>query len=149
MTNRLTETEMDGQKGPRFAGRFDILIIAVILIAAAGTLFWMRRPQPYEGKIATVFVANEEVGRYPLEDAGTEGDLPVPGREHVVLRFDGEGSVHFHESDCLDQLCVIYGPLNLVNESFACLPNEVVVRIDVAGGSEGTDDVEPPDIIIG
>lgn len=147
MTNRPTDT--DSQKGPRFAGRFDILIIAVILIAAVGTFYWMRRPQPYEGKIATVFVANEEAGRYPLEDIESAGDLPVPGRENVVLRFDGKGSVHFHASDCLDQLCVIYGPLTLVNESFACLPNEVVVRIDVAGDSEGTADVEPPDIIIG
>lgn len=147
MTRKQEET--GNQKEPRFAGRPDIIIIVAILLLAVGAFYWMRRPQPYEGKVAKVYAENEEIGVYPLEGIDSAGDLAVPGHEHVVLRFDGQGTVRFHESDCLDRLCVLYGPLSLVNESFACLPNEVVVRIDVVGGTEMTDEAEPPDIIVG
>lgn len=144
----MTETSVkQTEDGFRFAKRSDLVIIAAILLLALGAFLWMRRPLPYEGKLAHVYVSNEEVGIYPLDDPEQAGEIPVPGRENVILYFDGEGAVHFHHSDCHDQLCVIYGPISRPNEAFACLPNEVVVRVTVSDPE--IVETDEPDIIIG
>lgn len=133
--------------------RDGLIILGVVLLAVLGVL-WTRRPTPdaeIRGRVAEVYVADALVQTLALDSIDEVTQIPVPGRESVVLVLDPKGTIQFQQSDCRDQLCVHYGPLRHINESFACLPNEVVVvivdRSDTHDPADSQND--DPDIIVG
>ncbi len=50
----------------------------------------------------------------------------------TVVEIDGNGHARFVSSDCRDQICVNRGELGHGGEWAACLPNRVILRLDVA-----------------
>jgi len=62
------------------------------------------------------------------------------GNENIVVR---EGtSVHMHDANCTDQLCVRQGEIDQVGETIVCLPHQFVVEIS----SEDPDTEDEPEV---
>jgi len=50
------------------------------------------------------------------------------GNENIVVRKGT--TVHMHDANCTDQLCVRQGEIAEVGETIVCLPHQFVVEID-------------------
>lgn len=133
---------------PTFMKPRDLIIIGVLLLAGLAGWWWLKaRPAEVSGTVARVYVDDALYGSYPLEGSGAPDHVEV-GDTGVVLALDHKGGISFESSDCRDQLCVHYGRISHVHESFACLPNRVIVVIEQVGEAD-PDATEPPDIIVG
>lgn len=103
--------------------RYDLLLAAILLLAA-GVMWFFVRPAG-EGGWAVVTVAGEEIARYELsrEKLVTFGE-----EEYNVLRIkDGKAAVI--EANCGDYTCVRTGEVSKAGETIICLPHELVVEI--------------------
>ena len=128
----------------KFARKTDIVIIAVIAIAAV--LFWLLYSNVFgkSGTYAEIYYRTERVKTVELSQ-GKEDTFSIEQVPNVVFHLDADGSIAFVESDCPDKICIKSGKLHLVGQYAACLPNQIYMKIVSARGSNS----EAPDIIIG
>ncbi len=121
--------------------RNDIILIVVVLIAAAVGLVYLNFLRA-TGDTVTVTVDAVEYGVYSLsenriEDIYTGEDAQQHNR--LVIR---DGKAWMETASCPDGICVAHKPIFRDGESIICLPNRVVVTVNLA------DQDDAPDIIM-
>lgn len=112
----------------KFAGKRDIVIIAILVLAAI--LSWVLYTDILgkKGTYAEIYYRSERVKTVALTP-GREESFSIPQELDVVFRLYEDGSIAFVRSDCPDQVCVHSGKLSLAGQQAACLPNLVYVKI--------------------
>ena len=109
----------------------DIILIAVILVVAAGLLFFIQRGKnKSNAETDWVVIQNgeKEYVRYPLHEDGTYEIEAVKGHKNILEIKDGKANMI--EADCSDKICVHQAPISEVGEMIVCLPNQVIVTIE-------------------
>ena len=104
--------------------------MAAVLLTAAALL--VARPGGGTPRAAIVQVGGEVVRRLPL-DAGVH--IEVPGRAGVSEVVVDGGRVRILDSPCARRICVRRGWLRAVGDVAACVPNQLVVRVEGEGRS--------------
>jgi hypothetical protein len=117
--------------------RFDIIIIAAILVIAVSSLAVMtavRNTRTDEARYAEIYMDGELYSTVPLDE---DSDFVIEtgnGYNRVVVE---DGSVRIAEADCSSQTCVHSGRQVLPGSMIACLPHRLVIKVTGrAGGGE-------------
>ena len=115
----------------------DLILVAVLLVAALALFFVMRSLQARDtgtGAQAVVTVEGREIGRYPLKKNGT---FPLNGGSNTLVVENGEAWVS--EANCPDKVCMGMGKISRNGEFIACLPNRLLVVVEGAAEDSPVD----------
>ena len=115
----------------------DLILVAVLLVAALALFFGLRSRQARDtgsGAQAVVTVEGREIGRYPLKKSGT---FPLNGGTNILVVENGEAWVS--EANCPDKVCMGMGKISRNGEFIACLPNRLLVVVEGAAESSPVD----------
>ena len=115
----------------------DLILVAVLLVAALALFFVMRTRQARDtgsGAQAVVTVEGREIGRYPLKKNGT---FPLNGGTNILVVENGEAWVS--EANCPDKVCMGMGKISRNGEFIACLPNRLLVVVEGAAEDSPVD----------
>ena len=115
----------------------DLILVAVLLVAALALFFVMRSLQARDtgtGAQAVVTVEGREIGRYPLKKSGT---FPLNGGTNILVVENGEAWVS--EANCPDKVCMGMGKISRNGEFIACLPNRLLVVVEGAAEDSPVD----------
>ena len=115
----------------------DLILVAVLLVAALALFFVMRSLQARDtgtGAQAVVTVEGREIGRYPLKKNGT---FPLNGGTNILVVENGEAWVS--EANCPDKVCMGMGKISRNGEFIACLPNRLLVVVEGAAEDSPVD----------
>ena len=115
----------------------DLILVAVLLVAALALFFVMRSLQARDtgtGAQAVVTVDGKEIGRYPLKKNGT---FPLNGGTNTLVVENGEAWVS--EANCPDKVCMGMGKISRNGEFIACLPNRLLVVVEGAAEDSPVD----------
>jgi hypothetical protein len=128
----------------KFAKKTDLIIISAIILVCI--IFWGAYKLLYAQTpaVAQIYYKSQLIQTIDLSE-GTEKYFSIPQNEHVVFHLFSDGSICFEESNCRDKICVRSGKLNMVGETAACLPNQIILKI-VRKDRSSSDDI---DIVIG
>lgn len=128
----------------KFFKKTDILIISIIILFCI--ISWIIYNLLASGKPvkAEIYYKSDLVKIIDL-NSNIDKTFSIPQNEHVVFHLYKDGSIRFEESDCPDKVCIHAGKLNMVGETAACLPNEIILKIVPQNNYNEND----PDIIIG
>ena len=123
----------------------DFILIGVVLAVAVSALILVGLFQK-EGSYVIVTVGEgqnrQEIARFNLSD---DGEYELNGGTNVLKIEDGKAWMI--EANCPQndpQTCTKHRKISRVNESIACLPNNLVVTVH--GDEVGEDD---PEIVVG
>lgn len=111
----------------------DIILIAVILLAAGAGFLWNHLQKQEEGGCAVVYVEGEKIAAYSLDEEGTYEITTKNGSNLLVIK-DRKADVT--EADCPDSLCVKQKAIDKNGETIVCLPHKVVVEVQNRQESE-------------
>lgn len=111
-------------------GKNDMLLILallmVALVSAAG--IWIAQETNTRAGTAVVSIGGNFYKKYPLSREWEEKLLlPDGSYNHLVIK---EGKADITDASCSDKICVNHRPVNKVNQSIVCLPNQVVINIE-------------------
>ena len=122
----------------KLINRADLIFIGTAAVLALLIyILVIGRPAPAVGLHAEITYHGRTVATLPLEN-----DTVVSLAEHPPIRFIIEdGRIAFYSSDCPDQVCVRRGFLHLPGQSFACMPNRVVLTVIDPAQAEGGIDI--------
>ena len=115
----------------------DLILVAVLLVAALALFFGLRSRQARDtgtGAQAVVTVEGREIGRYPLSKNGT---FPLNGGTNILVVENGEAWVS--EANCPDKVCMGMGKISRNGEFIACLPNRLLVVVEGAAEDSPVD----------
>jgi hypothetical protein len=118
----------------------DIIVASLLIV---GSLVWIAMGiVPHEaGSVAVVEVSGKKVAELKLNH---ENYITIRGKLGAVLiGIDGSG-IRILESKCPNKLCKKMGAVNKAGEWIACIPNELVIRIE---GDSGVDAISPSSMI--
>ncbi len=124
----------------KFAGRLDIIIVAVL--AAAAILAWTLYTGVLgkAGTTAEIYYRSQLVKTVALK-TGQDETFSIQQEPDVVFRLHPDGSISFEESDCPDKICIESGKLHLAGQYAACLPNLIYVKIVSEEDADGAADI--------
>ena len=110
----------------------------VIALAAAGVvaISAISAYGPGSGQANVVIKGRDGEWVYPLS---TDRELAVAGQlgdTHVAIRAK---SARIEDSPCPNQTCVASGSIGRAGQWIACLPNQVLVRIEGGSDDDGVD----------
>lgn len=107
--------------------KFDIIIIA-IAVAAAAVLYACGVFSPKDkGSEAVVYIDKEEYARLPLDE---DTSIKVETEEGYNIIEIKDGYADCVEADCRDGLCVKQKKISKKDETIICLPHKVIVEIE-------------------
>lgn len=113
--------------------RNDVIFIAILVavIAIAGVCLYLFRG---EGNAVTVSVNGKAIATYPLDEDRTE-DIHTgeDGLNRLIIK---DGKAWIETASCPDGICAAHKPIHRDGESIVCLPNKVVVTVQVTEGSQ-------------
>lgn len=117
-----------------------ILILSVLFVAVAGIVYltFFRSA----GDTVTVTVDTEVYGVYSLSEDRIQDIYTGENGQHHNRLVIKDGKAFVEAASCPDGICVAHKPVFRDGESIICLPNRVVVTVDLA------DKTEAPDIIM-
>lgn len=109
-------------------GKRDILLLAVILLAALA--FWggFHLKNRGEGRKVQVTVDGKLYGIYDFEKNAQKIPITIDGEVTNTLVIQ-DHKADMTDADCPDQLCVHQKAVSAPGETIVCLPNKVVVEI--------------------
>lgn len=117
-----------------------LLIIALLLVAAVGTLYlFVFRTS---GDAIKVSVDGKTYATYPLSKNITDDICTGENGEHLNRLIIQDGKAYIEEATCPDGICVDHLPIFRNGESIVCLPHRVVVTVITYNNEES------PDIIV-
>ena len=113
--------------------RNDVIFIAILVavIAIAGVCLYLFRG---EGNAVTVSVNGKVIATYSLDEDRTE-DIHTgeDGLNRLIIK---DGKAWIETASCPDGICAAHKPIHRDGESIVCLPNKVVVTVQVTEGSQ-------------
>ncbi len=115
---------MNGKK--LFFRRTDLIIIAILLLAAAGSWLAFRGSSSKDGLTALIYVNNELVMTIDLENAPNRR-FALKENPDVVFEIK-DGAIAFVESSCPDKICIGNGFLSRGGQIAVCLPNQIILK---------------------
>jgi hypothetical protein len=110
----------------KFIKKGDIIIIAVILLAAAVFTFWSNSKT--ESVQAVITVDGETVKTVDLSNI-KEKITFIPATDPRVVITAENGEIRFESADCEDKLCVACGNLSKHGDTAVCLPSKTVISV--------------------
>ena len=110
----------------KFIKKGDIIIVAVILLAAA--VFTFRSSSKTESVQAVITVDGETVKTVDLANI-KEKITFIPATDPRVVITAENGEIRFESADCEDKLCVACGTLSKHGDTAVCLPSKTVITI--------------------
>ena len=117
------------------------VIVALLLLVGACVWIAMGVVPQNAGAVAVVEVSGIKVTELKLHQ---ENYLTIRGKlGPVLIGVDGSG-VRILDSRCPNKLCKKMGAVNKAGEWIACIPNELVIRIE---GDSGIDAITPSSMI--
>lgn len=125
----------------KFIAKNDIILIGIILLFAiigAFYLFVLRG----SGDFVKVSVDGEIYATYSLSKDTTEEIHTGSNNEHSNRLVIRDGKAYIETATCPDGICVAHTPIFREGESIVCLPNKVVITIEVS------DDINDLDVVI-
>lgn len=111
----------------KLAKKTDIIILAALVLACAGTLLLMRFAHGGSRVRAEIYRDSQLIKTVVLPAA--PGRFSLDGVPNVTFETYDDGSIAFASSDCPDQVCVRTGRLSAPGQFAACLPNGLYVKI--------------------
>ncbi len=111
--------------------RNSIFLFVTILVIALIASFFAAKTGKEKGTVVVVTVDGEEYYRGSLF---VEQELAIGNTNTLRMK---DGTVDMIEADCPDQICVKQTPISQNGESIICLPNRVVVSIEVLSKEHG------------
>lgn len=115
----------------------DIIFIAALLLILAiigGCLLLFRK----EGSTVKVTVDGQLYGSYSLNKNQTVEIKTENGYNLLVIE---NGTARIEEASCPDGICSSHRPICFSGSSIICLPNKVVVSVDVEEIDDGGIDI--------
>ena len=109
------------------------IILAVVAIIAAASIWLFYSAGANHGLTAVVTVDGEVRAEMPLDENGEVAIDTVWGY-NIVHTENGQAFVT--EADCRDQICVDHKKIEKVGETIVCLPHKMVVEIVGEGEAE-------------
>lgn len=110
----------------KFIKKGDIIIIAVILLAAAVFTFWSNSKT--ESVQAVITIDGETVKTVDLSNI-KEKITFIPATDPRVVITAENGEIRFESADCEDKLCVACGNLSKHGDTAVCLPSKTVITV--------------------
>lgn len=120
------QTQPPNPKTPFFR-RWDILLVAALLLCALAWLFFSQ--PPVSGAVALVSIGTGEAQQTREIPLGKDDTIAISGGAYpVTLEIKG-GAIRFVSSACPDHVCEDFGWLKKEGEWALCAPAGVLVRI--------------------
>jgi hypothetical protein len=113
---------------------FDIVILLVSAGIVALSAAWAYGPQAGTVKVVIKGQGGEWI--YPLS---SDREVEVPGPLGTTLVGIHDKSVRIEESPCPNKTCIAAGAISEAGQWVACLPNQVIVRIEGGSDDAGVD----------
>jgi hypothetical protein len=117
------------------------VVVALLLLLGACVWIAMGVIPRETGSVAVVEVSGIRVAELKLNH---ENYLTVRGKLGPVLIGVDDSGVRILDSRCPNKLCMKMGVVNKAGEWIACVPNELVIRIE---GDQGVDAITPSSLI--
>ena len=105
----------------------ELILIAVLCLAALLLLLWQRLGSSKRGKRVIVSQYGTVVGDYPLSKDREDVFQTSDGGVNTLIIHNGEAWIS--EANCPDKVCVHTGRISRTGEIIACLPHRLVVQI--------------------
>lgn len=128
----------------KFIKKTDIIIISAVVFICMVSLVVYKIYNSSSSVLAQIYYRSQLVETFEIKK-GTDRIFSISQNDKVVFHLYPDGSICFQESDCRDKICVRSGKLNMIGQTAACLPNQIILKI-VRNDRNISDD---NDIIIG
>jgi hypothetical protein len=103
----------------------DFVVIALSLVVSVGSVVFATRNTG--GKPVLIIESQGEAWMYRM-DRNTDIEIPgVLGASTLEIK---DGQARFVDSPCANKTCVAHSPLTKVGDWSACLPNQVLIRVE-------------------
>ncbi len=119
-----------------FFKKSDTFIIIAILVIGIGGIFAYKTVFG-TATTASIYYENTLIKRIKLNEQKEE-TFSVDNYENVTFHLYADGSIAFETSDCPDKICVNTGRIKIAGESAVCLPNKLVLKVEI-GNNSGID----------
>ena len=106
----------------------DLIIVAVIIIAAAGFLLLKNYNSKAEKLTAEIIVDGRLYETVDLSSVNEQNRYILDTDPQVVIMAEN-GQIWFEKSDCPDKVCVKSGKLKHKGDTAVCLPAKTIVTI--------------------
>lgn len=106
--------------------RYDLILLASILLIGITGLFIGKLKKPDEGKTVYITIDGEE---YCTSRLDTDNTYIIDNEYgHNTVRIENS-TVYVESADCPDKICVNHKKISKENETIVCLPHKLIVRI--------------------
>lgn len=122
----------------KFAKKTDAVIILILVVLCTGGWFGYRAFFGNRAAVAKIYYQSKLVETVDLT-RGVDKRFSIPQNKSVVFHLFSDGSIRFEESNCRDKICIRAGRLDTVGQSAACLPNQIVMKIEPKDGRSSDD----------
>lgn len=111
-------------------------VVALAVLAAAGVILFLFRPQGGNFLTARIVLDNRLVSELPLSQLTEPVTLDVPGAQYPIAVEADTGRVRIAHSGCPGQDCVHTGWVSRSGGQIVCLPNRLVISVAGSGSPE-------------
>lgn len=134
---------MDTQKTGLAFTKWDIGILAALVLLGIALTLWIYRPAPAPGNFLEVRQDGRILKTLPLDRDCEETIAYKNGKSNTFVIKDR--SVTMTEADCGDHTCIHTGAIDNAGETIVCLPHRLVLQIVQ---KEEKEDSDMPDAIV-
>lgn len=111
-------------------------VVALAVLAAAGVILFLFRPQGGNFLTARIVLNHELVTELRLSELTGPITLDVPGVQYPVTVEADTNRIRISHSDCPGQDCVRTGWVSRSGGQIVCLPNRLVISVAGSGSPE-------------
>lgn len=119
--------------------RFWVILIAVLLVASAAAAVWLAGRSA--GTVANIYLDGECIRSIDLSQVAEAYTFTVDGSAGTNTVRVEPGRICVSHADCPDQVCVHQGWISTGVTPIVCLPNRLVIQIEVQAGQTDIDGV--------
>lgn len=129
------------RSGQPFVRKADLLLIAVLVLAAAAAFLVPQLLHRGDGTLTAELIENGKVVKVIDLNAVEEPyTIPLQSGSHPAAVIAVEpGCIYYLHADCPDQVCVRTGKLTRPGQTAACVPGGTAIRL--SGSADDAPDV--------